>query len=856
MPLSAGEKLGPYEILSPIGAGGMGEVYKARDTRLDRTVAIKVLPEHIAKREDLRQRFEREARAVASLNHPHICTLHDIGPGYMVMELIEGETLAARLVKGALPLDQALKVATQIADALDRAHRAGVTHRDIKPQNIMLTRDGVKILDFGLAKSTAKPGPTEATLTNVLTTEGTVIGTPQYMSPEQFEGKEADARADVWAFGAVVYEMVAGQKAFQGKTYSSLVGAILSAEPQPMSVQPLTPWWLDRLVRRCLAKDPECRYQSMRDVLLDLEMPPPEMQIPSRGSSRWPWAMAGAAMLSLGALAFIHFREQPAPPPTLRLEIPSDPPARFPTLSPDGRQLVFAPDDRGTGKLLLRPLDSLEAGAIPDTDGATYPFWSPDSRQIGFFADGKLKKIALGGTRAQTICDAPNARGGAWNRDGVILFAPDVNGPLYRVSAADAGRPVAVTNVEPRLSHRYPAFIGGGRKFLFRSAGGILAGDLDGNAPVAVPLNTDSNGVYVKGEGRTGVLIFRRDEALLAQAFDPEALRVSGEPLLLADRVTIGGHQGFGAFSASENGILVYRKESGLPDRQLVWLSRSGARLSSVGAPGPLLSFDLSPNGKAVAMDQLPASGISYVSILDLGTATASRFAGEERGRLAPLWSPEGGHIVYISMASNASLLRKPAAGGIEEKLGQFGTNFTPSDFSPDGKRLIYSVSGEKSNDDLWFLPIEDNSKSVPFLQTAAREWRAQFSPAGDWLAYESNESGRLEIWAQPVPPTGAKVQISTDGGTQVRWRRDGKELFYRADSGELMAVPVTIGKSLEHGKPQKLFSGILLPLRIRGFTYQPSADGQRFLTMVAPDRGDAPSPLTVVVNWLAVLNK
>ncbi|MBL8295955.1 MAG: protein kinase, partial [Bryobacterales bacterium] len=425
MPLSPGEKLGPYEVLAPIGAGGMGEVYRARDTRLGRTVAVKVLPDHIAGREDARGRFEREARAVASLNHPNICVLHDIGPNYMVLELIEGETLAARIEKGALPLAQALQYAVQIADALDRAHRAGVTHRDVKPQNIMLTRDGVKVLDFGLAKSTATPAPTQETLTAVLTTEGTVLGTPQYMAPEQFEGKEADARSDIWAFGAVLFEMVTGRKAFVGKSYTSLMAAILGGDPAPMAMKPFTPAWLERLVRRCLEKDPEDRWQSMRDIVLELRSPVVESVAPVK-AGRWGWiAVAAGLAVALIALGAIHFRETPPLLPVMTTSILPPDKAGFnrTAISPDGKILAFTATIEGRRQLWVRPLHGLTEQALAGTEQALLPFWSPDSRWIGFFAQDKLKRIEATGGAAQTLCDVTAPRGGTWNAAGVIVFS-------------------------------------------------------------------------------------------------------------------------------------------------------------------------------------------------------------------------------------------------------------------------------------------------------------------------------------------------------------------------------------------------------------------------------------------------
>ena len=537
MPVAPGQKLGPYEILAPIGAGGMGEVYKARDTRLDRTVAIKVLPEHIAKRDDLRARFEREARAVASLNHPNICVLHDIGPGYMVMEYIEGETLAERIAKGPIPLEQTLQQAVQIADALDRAHRAGVTHRDVKPHNIMLTRDGVKVLDFGLAKTTATIGPSDATLTEALTTEGTVMGTPQYMSPEQFEGKEADARADIWAFGAVLYEMVTGQKAFQGKNYASLVGAILSADPAPMAVKPFTPSWLERLVRRCLNKDPERRYQSMRDVLLDLESPPTETA--KVQNSRWPWAIA-AVCLALAGTAWVRKPIEPA----LSAKFDITPPvgSRFGTIittggsavSPNGRTLAFAATSaKGEWLLYLRPLDSLDARALPGTEDAGRPFWSPDGKSLAFVAGGKLKRMDVAGGSPITLCDARVARGGTWNDDGVILFGDQAPG-LQRIPAS-GGTPLPVTQVDKEAGetfHYYPQFLPGGKKLLYLSRSAepekmaIFVGSLDGK-PATRIVQTEYKAVYDAAAGR--LLYIQGNGTLMARRLESDPPRLTGD---------------------------------------------------------------------------------------------------------------------------------------------------------------------------------------------------------------------------------------------------------------------------------------------------------------------------------------
>jgi hypothetical protein len=615
MPLSPGAKLGPYEILGPIGAGSMGEVYKARDTRLERPVAIKVLPPHIAQREDLRARFEREARAVAALNHPHICTLYDVGPGYMVMELIEGETLAACIAKGAFPLDQALKLAAQIADALDRAHRAGVTHRDVKPQNVMLTRDGVKVLDFGLAKSAvSKPGPTESTLTQALTTEGTVMGTPQYMAPEQFEGKEADACSDIWAFGAVLYEMATGRKAFEGKSYSSLVGAILATDPAPMAVKPFTPAWLERLVRRCLAKDPEDRWQSMRDVVLELRTPPPEPLVAAARPKAFRWLWAGVAALPtllLAALAFVHFRETPPVAQTLRYIIapPENSTLHSIALSPDGRTLVIAATVAGKRQLYLRPMDALEARAMPSTEGASYPFWSPDSLSIGFFSEGKLKRISASSGPAQTVCDAPGGAGGSWSTEGFIVFSPNPGSraPIQRV-AASGGVPTDLTKARGFQWH--PIILPGGRHFVYTMRGlmpeesGIYIASLDGKQDRRILPDRSSTAFAPPEPGeRHGHLLFVREGAPMAMPFDAARAQPAGDAFPVPENVSLSipSSSAYVPVTVSHTGTLIYAAGVGLVNKQIGWYDRSGKSLGPVGLSGTILTPALSPDQKSVA---------------------------------------------------------------------------------------------------------------------------------------------------------------------------------------------------------------------------------------------------------------
>jgi serine/threonine protein kinase len=871
MALSAGAKLGPYEILSPLGAGGMGEVYKARDTRLDRSVAIKVLPEHIARREDLRQRFEREARAVASLKHPHICVLHDIGSqdgtGYMVMEYMEGETLAARIARGALPLDQALMFAVQIADALDRAHRAGVTHRDVKPSNIMLTRDGVKVLDFGLAKSKSKPGPEQETLTAALTTEGSVLGTPQYMAPEQFEGKEADARSDIWAFGAVLYEMFTGQKAFQGKSYSSLVGAILSADPRPMSVKPFTPAALERLVRRCLAKDAEDRWQSMRDVVLELQSiaatPAETPQTVPRRKWLWP-AIAALFAFFAGATGWLLLRPA-APQPVLTTSILAPDKAAFNeiAISPDGKLLAFSATSDSKRQLWVRPLHSLAAQPLAGTEEARYPFWSPDSRWIGFFAQRKLKKIEASGGPAQTLCDGPRStRGGSWNQDGVILYSELISG-LFRVPA-QGGTPRQITTLNLARGenyHLWPMFLPGGRQYLYLitssdpNVAGIYLGALDSKDRTRL-LGDISSAAYAAGPTGQGYLLFVREGTLMAQPLDAARATATGEAFPVAEKVGINTASATatarGAFSVSGNGMLVYDSSASSGQSQLEWMDRGGKRLATVGELGNVSSPSLSPDGKQVAVSQLDARNTTGdIWLHDLARGIPTRFTFDPRRDVAPVWSPDGSRIAFASDRENVNnLYQKSASGaGQEELLLKSGNLKVPTDWSPDGRSLLYTEMDPKTRLDVWVLPMEGDRKPVAVIRTEFSERDGAFSPDGRWIAYISDESGRNEIYVQPYPATGAKWQVSKNGGHWPRWRRDGKELFWLGPEGTMMAAAVSAGRTFQSGIVAPLFeTGITRPLE----RYSASPDGQRFLLPMPVEERTGSSSATVVQNWLA----
>jgi len=891
MALATGARLGPYEILAPIGAGGMGEVYRAKDTRLDRTVAVKVLPPHLASNPDLRQRFEREARAVSSLNHPHICVLHDVGNqdgvDFLVMEYIEGETLSARLAKGPLETAQVIELGIQIAWALAQAHKQGIFHRDLKPGNIMLTASGAKLLDFGLAKFRAPAGVAGAATLSMLPTQaegltqkGTILGTFQYMSPEQIEGKDTDGRADIFAFGAVLYEMATGKKAFEGKSHAGVMAAILEREPEPIStVQPATPPGLNRLIRRCLAKDPDQRWQSAGDVKLELQWvaesgtAPAAVQpvssaaeplVPQRRGvlGRLAWPAAAVFFLAAVALAVIHFREVPPEQRVMRFFVAPPEKASIHTfaISPDGRYLALAATTTDNKRSLwVRALDTLEAQPLPGTEDAQYPFWSPDGRYIAFFAGGKLKKVAATGGPPQALCDAADGRGGAWNRDGVIVFAPNPSSVIYRVSSA-GGVPAAVTSLETNGGggiHRFPSFLPDGRHFFYlvsrapADKNGLYVASLDSKD--ARRLLADlSSAVYAPGPApQAGHLLFIRDKTLAAQPFDPAKVQFTGELFPVAENI---GFQNlnYAEFALSSSGTLAYLTGRATFYNQLTWFDRNGKQLGAATEAGAQANFALSPDAKRVAVERIDRSGTADIWLLELARGTASRFTFDATNEVVPLWSPDGGRIAFAANPGGKfEIYQKVSTGaGKDELLLKMPSSIAAVDWSRDGRFLVYTIADPKTKWDLWLLPLEGERKPVPFLQTQFNEMEAQFSPDGRWMAYSADESGRFEVYVQPIPPSGGKWQISTAGGYQPRWRRDGKELFYLAADRKLMSVAVKAGTSFEAGVPQALFETRSLPfLTTLPRTWDVTADGQRFLinTTLADQ---AQTPLTVVVNW------
>jgi serine/threonine protein kinase len=902
MPLPSGSRLGAYEIVSLLGAGGMGEVYRARDTRLDRTVALKILPPSLASDPQFRERFIREGRAISQLDHPHICTLYDVGEqdgtSFLVMQYLEGETLESRLKKGGLPLDQALQLAIEIADALDKAHRAGIVHRDLKPGNIMLTKSGAMLLDFGLAKTTAVGAAAGLSMLPTtppgLTAQGTILGTFQYMAPEQLEGKEADARTDIFAFGSVLYEMVTGRKAFEGKSQASLIAAILE-RPAP-SAAPVAPSSLDRLIKRCLAKDPEERWQSVRDIMAALDLIG-EAAIPlqtplstPRKTAPWPWLVAGATGVALAVLSFVHFRETQPEPRVVRFQIPAPENTRIssaPTLSPDGRYVAFIVRSTDlASRIWVRQLDTLETRALPGTENATENiFWSPDSRFIAFSADQRLKAIEVSGTGLRTVCDVGgNIGGGSWSADGVIIFASFARG-LLRVPASGGTPTPLATPSGNEVSLVLPSFLPDGQRFLYVAlqrdrTNPAYVSTIDGSRRTRLPVEGRTRPFFVpRREGeRYSHLIYNRGERLVSQAVD-EQFAAIGDAEVVVDSLgdaNLGGGPGApGLYSVSTNGILAYLTGATVGQTQLTWFDRGGKTLGTVGPPAAYNDLSLSPDDTQVAVTrgQTPNEDIW---LIDLSRNVSSKFTSDPAQDWHPVWAPNGSRVAFSSTRTQGgrtnSLFWKDARNvGDEELLYDSGANERLDDWSPDGKLLL--INRTEGRDTLWILPVEPDTTSkerkptlyLPQSKGAASVSRGQFFPVTDpngrsWIAYTSNETGRTEIYVESYPPGALKRTISTNGGMQPRWRRDGKELFYISDDQALMAVDVTVGSTLSFGAPRELFQTHLSmkgTLVYRMLRYDATRDGKRFLinTELESSQAAAP-PVIVVVNWMAALKK
>jgi Tol biopolymer transport system component len=877
-----GARLGPYEVLSPLGAGGMGEVYKARDTRLERTVAVKVLPQHLSSSSEVRQRFEREAKTISQLSHPHICALYDAGNQdgveYLVMELLEGETLAERLVRGPLPPDQTLRFGSQIASALDAAHRKGIVHRDLKPSNVMLTKTGVKLLDFGLAKVLA-PVSTLESLTSAptaakdMTRPGMVLGTVPYMAPEQLQGKDADSRGDIFALGAVLYEMATGRKAFEGASPVSIMSAILTSEPPLVSsVQPASPAALDRLVRTCLAKDPDDRWQTARDVELQLaaiaegsSAPPATLLAGRPALSRWlPWLVAGAA-LAIAVVATLR-KGPPAPPRPIRFTVA--PPQNgafsyslegaFLAVSPDGSQIAYiASEAQSDRRIYLRPFSSLEARPIPGTEGARSLFWSPDGRTIGFFAETALKRVEPFGGSPVSICDIAPGIGfsGTWGQGGDIVFASILGEAIYRVSAAGGAPAVLLRPDRSReASVNWPWFLPDGKRFLYLSRDLKWEANLmlaePGRSPTVV-MPAASNVQYAD----PGYLVFAREGALLALRFDPRNGRTTGEPFSIAGHVRYFLTTRAAAFALSRAGTLAYQSQEDV--KRLVWFDRTGRRLATVGPPGRYLNVRISPDGRWALFDRAREStGTLDVWSVDLERGTETPITSEPNSEFAALLLPGEKSIAYsASRGRGPRLLRRDLATGRDEELVPEEQFFClAQDVSPDGMSFVYTRLGEGGVFNVWMLPLSGGGKATALLESAFNKREVRFSPDGRFLAMISNESGRSEVYVTRFPGPGERVRVSTGGARHLQWSHDGRELFYISSDQRLIAVPVRTSPALELGIATPLFSllkgGVEGGLD-RGITsgFDVSADGQRFLIVFPEVVGDE-LPLTIVANW------
>ncbi|HVT43689.1 MAG TPA: protein kinase [Thermoanaerobaculia bacterium] len=917
MTIPSGTRLGPYEITAQAGAGGMGEVYKARDTRLDRTVAIKILPAELATNTSLRLRFEREAKTISQLNHPNICTLYDVGEtrleearderreaseeseagvplashlaplvSYLVMEYLEGETLGDRLAKGPLPIGEALRIGVQVADALDRAHRQGVIHRDLKPGNVMLTKSGAKLLDFGLARTLAdagggrgridvslQEGATEHRPQHPLTQEGTILGTFQYMAPEQLEGSEADARTDIFAFGCLLYEMATGHRAFEGKTRTSLIAAIVTGQPRPLSeLQPSSPPALEHVIARCLEKEPDDRWQSVHDVASELRW------ISETGSAtgvaapvvptrrrreRFAWAAVTLAVLLAIAIGSVAFLRRPEPSRVIRFEInPPPETAFFPfdelgmAISPDGRSIALATISRdGKQRLFLRAIDAIDAAALPETTGAAYPFWSPDGRFIAFFADGKLKKVARDGGPPLVIADAASGRGGVWGTDGTILFAPNIYSGIHRVSA-NGGTSEAITQLDPAtdVSHRWPHLLPDGKHFVFllrsqrdggRQPGRLMLASLDGKEQRPL-LENASNAIYAGGH-----LFFGRDGSLMAQRFDLRGLEMLGDPVTVVPmKLSYWEPKNLISFSVSDKGLLVYLPTRSVSE-ELRILDRSGRQADRIGTQG---NFDagsaFSPDGKRVVFSRGEDQRQNDVWFYDRERKRVSRMTFEPGEYWSLSWTPDGSTLYFTSQPKGVPQIyrRSLTVAGGTELVFENNVWKWMGGFAPDGKHFMVSEQSPDGGMDLW-LHRTDSDERTLFLKTPSNEIDARFSPDGKWVAYTSDETGVPEVYVRHIANPADQWQVSSGGGMVARWRADGRELFYITPDGTVMAVTVQTGDRFEPSEPVRLFD-----IEARGEIFRPSlhdvSPGGDLFLVLTPGKGTTVPAIQALSDW------
>ncbi len=893
MAVAPGTRLGPYEIGSPLGAGGMGEVYRARDTKLGRDVALKVLPATFATDPERMARFRREAQVLASLNHPHIGAIYGFedsgGVHALVMELVEGPTLAERIALDAIPLDEALQIAREIAEALEAAHERGIIHRDLKPANIKVTSDGnVKVLDFGLAKaSESHPASTDIhnspTVTSMATLPGVILGTAAYMSPEQAKGKSVDRRTDIWAFGCVYFEMLAGKRPFEGETVSDALAAVIRAEPEWSLLPSNTPRTIRNLLQRCLKKDLRQRLQAIGDARIAIEevLSGASQDLPSAVAIRiaaWrralPLVVATAAVILATLFAAKYFTRKPEPLAAIVSQITSPPNTRFvftginpgpPILSPDGKQLVFsAVSSEGRQLLWVRPLNSAAAKPLDDTDGATFPFWSADSRSVGFFANGKLNRIDVSGGPPLALCDVAIGRGGTWGADGTILFTPNVSSPVFRI-AASGGTPQPTTILNESLnerSHRWPQLLPDNKHFLFFAQkavvgiGGVYVGSLDGGAPKLIMQN-DSNAVY----SLSGDLLFVRQGILMAQRFDARQLRLDGDAVPLVEHVGVNAITSRAIFAVSETGIMVYEAGNPTGDTdQLIWYDRTGKQIEATGTPGLYLEPSVSADGKKLAISSLAGgTGNLNIWVFDLARGAKTRLTFPPASDRQPNWAPDGQSVAFVSNRNGPPHIYLSASDGTGTPTAltvDDASEFAPR-FTPDGRYLLFERLADQPNSrrEIWGVLLSGDRKALPLIQSQYDVYAPALSPDEKWLAYESRESGRPEICVIPFLHGSGKWEVSTGGGVLPRWRRDGRELFYISTDNKIMSAEITEQESsLLIGKVQSLFRVNPVPFA-GGSNYDVTGDGDKFVVASLASSQES-EPLTLVVNWLALLKQ
>ncbi len=867
MPLTPGTRLGPYEIIAPIGAGGMGEVYRARDTRLERSVAVKILPAEFSNNAQLKLRFEREARTISQLEHPHICRLYDVGDGYLVMELLEGETLADRIGANALPMDQVLRYGIEVAEALDKAHGQGVIHRDVKPANVMVTRSGAKLLDFGLARSSGLEVIADGeTAQKSLTQEGTILGTFQYMAPEQLEGINVDHRTDIFALGALLYEMATGRRAFQGKTRTSLIAAIVASQPAPISqVQPLAPLALEHVIQRCLAKDPAERWQSTRDVAEELKW------IRATGSQagvaapvilrrkwreRLAWSIAAAAVIAAGALA-AYVPSRPAKRIVTAIVAPESTRFAFDissaVISPDGNAIAFvASGADGRSALWVRLLSSAVAQRLPGTEGASFPFWSPDSKHLGFFADNLLRRTEARGGPVERIAEASAGRGGSWGKGDRIVFAKQSGEPLVNVSAS-GGETLPATRLQNEASHRFPSFLPDGVHFLYFSqtfsaeGTNVSVGSLEGG-PSRPLLRADAAAIW----SATGHVLFVRDGVLRARRFDPVALEFEGEAIPLTEGIQSSSNFGFANFSASDTGTLTF-VSGGAINTRMAWYDRGGKEIAALAQPNEYYDPRLSPDGKSLAYCAQSSVGKLDIFRYDMARGVSTRFTFGKADEWGPVWSPDGKTIAFTSFESGAGNIHlKPSNGtGAERSLIKDAARKVLSDW-PREDILLYHVLTPKGSWDIMVYSFRDG-RSRTFLSTPFAEMGARVSPNGKWVVYTSGESGRPEIYVRSFAEgtDDGKWQVSSAGGVLPSWAPDGSEIYFAGQDRKLWSAPV---RETPHSFTVDA-AQVLLPMPMRFYSgltraQYATSDGRQFVMNVTPDDSGVTTTVTLVQNW------